>query len=122
PDRGRRLSRPEQESVLRADHAEDRERRAGSRQRDVRQGGARFVRRQRRGSGPPRDRRRRAGLFRYNRERANQLSAVNALDAGGNAATWLLSNLDRLALQNRQAGVGVGNAALAAESYEPNRL
>jgi hypothetical protein len=58
----------------------------------------------------------------YNRERANQLGAINALNAGGNAAAGLLSNLDQLALQNRQAGVGVGNAAVTAQNYGPSRL
>jgi hypothetical protein len=58
----------------------------------------------------------------YNTERQNQLSAINSLYGAGGQTAGLLSNLDQTALANRQAGVGVSDAALGAQNFGANQL
>jgi endosialidase-like protein len=58
----------------------------------------------------------------YETERQNQQNAIDRLLSGATATTGLLSNLDQTALQNRQAGLGVSNASMAAQNYTPSQL
>jgi hypothetical protein len=58
----------------------------------------------------------------YQDAQANQMAAINTLYSGANATTDLISKLNQLALQNRQAGVGVANATVAAQNEGANAL
>lgn len=57
----------------------------------------------------------------YQGERANQLGAINSLYGGANQTTGILSGLDQTALGNRQAGIGVADAALGARDASAQR-
>jgi hypothetical protein len=57
----------------------------------------------------------------YDTARAQQLAAIDKLYGAGGQTAGLLSNLDQTALANRQAGVGVADAALAAQNYGLNQ-
>ena len=50
----------------------------------------------------------------YTQAQGNQLAALDKLYNAGNATAGVLSGFDQAALANRQAGVGVAGAALAA--------
>ena len=58
----------------------------------------------------------------YNQGIAGQRSAIDSLYGAGGQTAGLLSNLDQTALANRQAGVGVSDAALGAQNYGSNQL
>ncbi len=58
----------------------------------------------------------------YNTATNNQMSAIDKLYGAGGSTAGLLSNLDQTALANRQAGVGVSDAALGAQNYGSNQL
>jgi len=50
------------------------------------------------------------------------LISIDKLYGAGGSTAGLLSNLDATALANRQAGVGVSDAALGAQNYGANQL
>jgi hypothetical protein len=58
----------------------------------------------------------------FNQDQQNQLNAANALFGAGNSAFGLLNQTNQAANANKQAGVGVGSAALDANNFGANQL
>ena len=50
------------------------------------------------------------------------MNAAKDLMSSANASAGLLANLDKQSFDNRTAGVGLSNAALAAQNYAPTTL
>lgn len=58
----------------------------------------------------------------YNRERSNQMAAAEALYGAGAGSATTQAQLDASRAALQQAGIGLSNEALTAESYTPNMI
>ena len=61
-------------------------------------------------------------LDQFNRQQQNQIAAAQALYGAGGDTASQLSNLDKFGLDYAASGIGLGEQALEARDYAPNRI